>query len=77
MTQGTTFQNAEADPELITRMARFTTPENNPSVPRLLAAPLGRLLRREEHFSDAEWERTEVHTNCTAREASMRRSERP
>ena len=61
MTQGTTFQNAEADPELITRMARFTTPQNNPSVPRLLAAPLGRLLRREEHFSDAEWERTEVH----------------
>ena len=61
LTQGTTFQNAEADPELITRMARFTTPENNPSVPRLLAAPLGRLLRREEHFSDAEWERTEIH----------------
>ena len=61
ITQGTTFQNAEADPELITRMARFTTPENNPSVPRLLAAPLGSIIRREEHFSDAEWERTEIH----------------
>lgn len=61
MTRGTTFQNAEADPEIIARMARFTTPENNPSVPRLLAAPLGSIIRREEHFSDAEWERTEIH----------------
>jgi DNA-binding CsgD family transcriptional regulator len=61
MAQGTTFQNAEADPEIIARMARFTTPENNPSVPRLLAAPLGSIIRREQHFSDAEWERTEVH----------------
>ena len=61
MTPGTTFQNAEADPDLITKMTRFTTAVNNPSVPRLLAAPLGRIIRREEHFSDAEWERTEVH----------------
>jgi DNA-binding CsgD family transcriptional regulator/PAS domain-containing protein len=61
MAPGTTFQNAEADPEIIARMARFTTPENNPSVPRLLAAPLGSIIRREEHFSDAEWERTEIH----------------
>jgi DNA-binding CsgD family transcriptional regulator len=61
MAQGTTFQNAEADPEIVTRMARFTTPENNPSVPRLLAAPLGSIIRREQHFSDAEWERTEIH----------------
>ena len=61
MTPGITFQNAEADPDLIAKMTRFTTAENNPSVPRLLAAPLGRIIRREEHFSDAEWERTEVH----------------
>lgn len=61
MAQGTTFQNAEADPEIIARMARFTTPENNPSVPRLLAAPLGSIIQREQHFSDAEWERTEIH----------------
>ena len=61
ITRGTTFQNAEADPEIIARMARFTTPENNPSVPRLLAAPLGSIIRREQHFSDAEWERTEIH----------------
>lgn len=61
MSPGVSFQNAEADPEFLARMVRFTTAENNPSVPRLLSAPLGRIIRREEHFSDAEWERTDVH----------------
>lgn len=61
MSPGVSFQNTEADPEFLARMVRFTTAENNPSVPRLLSAPLGRIIRREEHFSDAEWERTDVH----------------
>lgn len=61
MSPGVSFQNAEADPEFLARMTRFTTAENNPSVPRLLSAPLGQIIRREEHFSDAEWERTDVH----------------
>ena len=57
-----TVQNTEADPEQLTRMVRrFTTPDNNPSIPVILASPPGRIILREAQFTDREWERMEIY----------------
>jgi DNA-binding CsgD family transcriptional regulator len=59
---GITLQNAERDPELLQLFTtRFTRPENNPCVPILAAAPAHRVLRREDHISNQQWERTEMY----------------
>jgi DNA-binding CsgD family transcriptional regulator len=43
--------------------ARYNVPETNPAIPRLLAAPSGKILRRREELTDAEWERTGLYND--------------
>src|SRR5262245_20691947 len=55
---GLCLQNADGDPAMLAFFHQnYNTPETNPSIPRILATPRGKLLLREEHFSDAAWER--------------------
>jgi DNA-binding CsgD family transcriptional regulator len=57
-----TIQNAEGDPEQVRRMVeRYTMPEHNPSIPILLASPVGRINLRAACFDDREWECTGLY----------------
>jgi DNA-binding CsgD family transcriptional regulator/PAS domain-containing protein len=39
----------------------YNRPETNPSIPKLLRAPRGQIIRREQQFSDAYWERIDMY----------------
>ncbi|MBX9777920.1 MAG: LuxR C-terminal-related transcriptional regulator [Xanthobacteraceae bacterium] len=57
-----TVQNADVDPGFLTFFHQnYTTPDRNPSIPRIMAMPQGRVVLREEHYSDAEWERIDMY----------------
>ncbi len=60
--QGLCVQNADGiDPTILTLFFQhYNTPETNPSIPTLLRAPRGQVIRRERDFSDAYWERTDM-----------------
>ena len=59
---GLTVQNADADPTHLALFHRkYATPDTNPSIPRLMASPRGKIILREEHFSDAVWERIDMY----------------
>jgi DNA-binding CsgD family transcriptional regulator len=55
------FQNSLADPEQLTRMRCFHTPDTNPFIPVMLASPLGRINLHEEWFTDRQWKRTDIY----------------
>jgi len=64
-TPATTFQNPHVDPERLALMTqRFMTPDTNPSIPVMLASPLGRINLREESLTDREWERIEMYNEA-------------
>lgn len=61
---GFTLQNAGGDAAHLALFSeRYTSPRTNPSIPRMMAMPRGTILRREEHFGDAEWERIDMYND--------------
>jgi DNA-binding CsgD family transcriptional regulator/PAS domain-containing protein len=57
-----TLQNAGFDPGFLTFFHQnYTTPDRNPSIPRMMATPPGTFVLREEHYSDAAWERIDMY----------------
>jgi DNA-binding CsgD family transcriptional regulator len=58
---GLTLQNADADPALLALFQqRYNIPATNPSIPLIMASPRGKVMHREQHFSDAYWERLDI-----------------
>jgi len=57
-----TVQNADVDPGFLTFFHQnYTTPERNPSIPRIMTVPRGKFVLREQHYSDAAWERLDMY----------------
>lgn len=57
-----TVQNADVDPGFLAFFHQnYTTPDRNPSIPRIMAAPRGKFVLREQHYSDAAWERLDMY----------------
>jgi DNA-binding CsgD family transcriptional regulator len=60
--RGKSMCSTEVDPDIFARFCRdYTQPDTNPSIPHLMAVPQRTIVFREEHFSDAAWERTELY----------------
>jgi len=58
---GVSMCSAEMDPDIFALFRQtYIRPETNPSIPRLMAVPQRTIVCREEHFTDAAWERTEM-----------------
>jgi DNA-binding CsgD family transcriptional regulator/PAS domain-containing protein len=56
-----TVQNADVDQGFLAFFHQnYTTPDRNPSIPLIMARPPGKFSLREEHFSDAAWERLDI-----------------
>jgi len=52
------------DPAIVSTFdTHYNVAETNPAIPRLLAAPSGKILRRREELADAEWERTGLYND--------------
>ena len=52
------------DPAIVTTFdTRYNVPETNPAIPRLLAAPSGKILLRREELTDPQWERTGLYND--------------
>jgi DNA-binding CsgD family transcriptional regulator len=59
-----TVQNADVDPGFLAFFHQnYTTPDRNPSIPRIMAAPRGTFVLREQHYSDAAWERLDIYND--------------
>ena len=57
-----TVQNADVDAGFLTFFHQnYTTPDRNPSIPRIMSVPQGTFVLREEHYSDAAWERLDIY----------------
>jgi DNA-binding CsgD family transcriptional regulator len=57
-----TVQNADVDPSFLAFFHQnYTTPDRNPSIPRIMSVPQGTFVLREQHYSDAAWERLDIY----------------
>jgi len=57
-----TVQNADVDQGFLTFFHQnYTTPDRNPSIPRIMSVPQGTFVLREQHYSDAAWERLDIY----------------
>src|SRR5262245_417698 len=57
-----TVQNADVDQGFLTFFHQnYTTPDRNPSIPHIMSVPQGTFVLREQHYSDAAWERLDIY----------------